>query len=101
MLADNFFLGNMKIIQRTKEDELGLVELEESVTNKWRWEWLEKLLVLDLAKLFPSLNWTGGPITVVAKDYMHKVDEPGKATCAVCKGVLVNYSKAGLKSITP
>ena len=70
MLADNFFLGNMKVIQRTKEDEPRLVKLEEGVTNKWRWEWLEKSLALDVAKLFPSLNWTGGPITVVAKDYI-------------------------------
>ena len=70
MLADNFFLGNMKVIQGNKEDERSLVKLEEGVTNKWRWEWLEKLLDLDVSKLFPSLNWTGGPITVVAKDYI-------------------------------
>ena len=35
MLADNFFLGNMKVIQGTKEDEPRLVKLEEGVTNKW------------------------------------------------------------------
>ena len=70
MLADNFFLGNMKVIQGTKEDDSRLVKLEEGVTNKWRWEWLEKSLALDVAKLFPSLNWTGGPITVVTKDYI-------------------------------
>ena len=40
-LADNLFLGNMKIIQRSKENEPRLVELKEDVTNKWRWEWLE------------------------------------------------------------
>lgn len=78
-LVGNFFLGNMKIVRRTVEDEPSLVKLEENLTNKGRLEWLEKL-VLDAAKLFPSLNWTAGPITVVAKNYICYLGKPGKAT---------------------
>lgn len=60
----DLLLGNTKIIRSTEEDELGFVKFEEDATKEWRLEWIEKSLFLDVAKLFLTLNRTGGSITV-------------------------------------
>ena len=96
----NLFLGNTKIIRSTEENEPGFVKFEEDATKEWRWEWIEKSLFLDVAKLFPTLNRTGGSITVVKKGCICKLNKPGKATCTVCKDASIEYRKVGLNSTT-
>lgn len=96
----DLLLGNAKIIRSTEEDELGFVKFEEDATKEWRLEWIEKSLFLDVAKLFLTLNRTGGSITVVKRGCICKVNEPGTATCTVCKDALIEYRKAGLNSTT-
>jgi len=87
------------ILQRHKdEDESRLFDSEKGIANKWRWEWLEKT-ELDPSEKFAKLSWTHGPIKIVAKDHIRKIDEPGKAICSLCPESAINYSVSGLKSI--
>ena len=78
-------------VSKYYENDYRLVELEDDVTNKEGWlKSLEKFLILDVPKFFPSLIWTEGHITMMAKKYTYKVEKPGKATCSVCKGALID-----------
>ena len=50
------------------------------VRNKWRWDWREKSALVDPLRKFPKakLNWSNGLVTVMAKDHIRKIDEPGR-----------------------
>ena len=89
----------MSILQRYgNEDETKLQEVEKTVSNKWRWDWLEKTVVVDPGKICPKLNWKKGPLTLIAKDTFRKVDLAGKAICTVCQADgYVTYGSSGVK----
>ena len=55
----------------------------------------------SLLKKFPKakLNWSNGPVTMMAKDHIRKIDKPRKASCLVCDGDLIRYSEGGLVTI--
>ena len=67
--------------------------------NKWRREWLgTKLSIPDLASKFPKLNWTHGPLSMVLKDPIRKVDIPGTVSC-ILSSVDIDYTEGGLGTI--
>ena len=67
--------------------------------NKWRREWLgTKLSIPDLASKFPKLNWTHGPLSMVLKNHIRKVDIPGTVSC-ILSSVDIDYTEGGLGTI--
>ena len=44
----------MKFLKRfVKEDDSKLDEVEKGIANKWRWEWLEKIVDIDPLSIHP------------------------------------------------
>lgn len=66
-------------------------EVDKSVKNKFRFEWLETAVVLKSKKL--------GPMDVKLADCIEKIDVPGKATCTYCKDV-ISYGGKGKVALT-
>ena len=91
----------MSILQRYgEEDELKLVDIDKDQSNKWRWDWLEKSIVVDPAKILPKSDWSKGSLTLLVKDYIRKVDIPGKASCTLCENNgYIKYGSTGVKAI--
>ena len=85
-------------MNRTQND-CELFDVERDVENKWRWEWLETSINVDPAELHPKLKLTGGPITVIAKDCVRKIDVAGTALCQICTSI-IEYNNSGLKGLT-
>ena len=76
-----------------------LHDIEKDIPNKWRWEWLEtKVSIPDPASKFPKLNWTHGPLSMVLKNHIIKVDIPGTASRILCS-VDIEYTQGGLGTI--
>ena len=75
----------MSIIERHKKaDESKLVDVEKGVVNKFRWEWMERVVEFDPLEKFPKLNWTHGSVRLTVKDHIRKIDQPGKVVCILC-----------------
>ena len=72
----------MKILNKTQNDS-ELVDVERDASNKWHWKWTKTSINVDPAELQPKLKWTGGPITVVATDYICKINVVGTALCQI------------------
>ena len=78
-----------------------MFDVEKGVANKWRWEWMLKMVeIADPSKQYPKLKWTHGSVKMVAKDHIRKIDEAGKAVCVLCKGGHISYADGGVQSIT-
>ena len=88
----------MSIIDRSV---IKLVDVDNGVRNKWRWDWLEKSVLVDPLNKFPEvkLNWSNGPVRMMAKDHIRKIDKPGKALCVACDDDSITYSEVGLGTI--
>ena len=86
----------MIIERHSDEHEKKLHDIEKDIPNKWQWEWLEtKVSTPDPASKFPKLNWTHGPLSIVLKDRIRKVDIPGTASCILCS-VDIEYTQGVL-----
>ena len=96
----------MRILERSNRiDAAKVSEVEQNITNKWLWQWMEKLVELDPAAKFPKLEWKHGPLKIMAKDHIRKIDEPGKAICTICKDsdgqqLVIKYATTGVKAVT-
>ena len=56
MQAQTFIFSDkvMKFLKRfVKEDDSKLDEVEKGIANKWRWEWLEKIVDIDPLSIHP------------------------------------------------
>ena len=48
-----------------------MCDVEKGVANKWRWEWMEKMVeVADPSKQYPKLKWTHGSVKVNKQDFL-------------------------------
>ena len=92
----------MSIIERHKKaDESKLVDVEKGVVNKFRWEWMERVVEFDPLEKFPKLNWTHGSVRLTVKDHIRKIDQPGKVVCILCSSSdSFSYADGGVQSIT-
>jgi len=70
-------------------DAARLKEVEKDVDNKFSWAWMERPVTVYLA---------GDKVTTKLRDYMKKVDIPGKALCTWCNE-LIKYGKKGSISL--
>ena len=86
-----------QIVQR---DEGSLADIDNGVTNKFKWEWLERTVSVDVKKAHPKLNWTSDQLlTICLKDCIRKMNKPGKAVCIVChkkETDVLTYGTAGV-----
>ena len=73
------FNQSISIIEQVT-NELG--DVDDGVRNMWRWDWLEKSVLVDPVKKFykAKLNWLNIPVTMMDKDHIRKIDKPGEAT---------------------
>lgn len=64
-------------------------EIDSSVKNKFRWEWLEKKVDLKLKKQ---------EVSVLLSECIQKINIPGKAICSLCKDQIY-YGGRGWNSL--
>lgn len=78
-----------------------MVDFDDGVRNKWKWDWLKMSVIVDPLKKFSKakLNWSNGPVTKMAKDHIRKIDKSEKAISGACDGSLITYSEGGLGTI--
>ena len=57
-----------------------------------------KISIPNPASKFPKLNWTHGPLPMVLKDHIRKVNIPGIASCILCS-VDIEYMQGDLGTI--
>ena len=83
------------------QSAIKLVDVDDGVRNKWKWDWLKMSVIVDPLKKFSKakLNWSNGPVTKMAKDHIRKIDKSEKAISGACDGSLITYSEGGLGTI--
>ena len=59
-----------KILTRLK-DSSRVEIVDKECTNKWKWEWMEQSVVVDVND---SASWKCGPLTINLKDDIRKVN---------------------------
>ena len=57
--------------------------VDVGVANKWRWQWVEKTVDVDLSK-YPKIT-RSDTITICSKDCIRKIDQCGKPICLLCR----------------
>ena len=89
-----------QILQRG-DGSLG--EIDDGVPNKFRWEWLEKTVSVNVKKDHPKVKWTSDqPLEMCLKDCIRKIKQPGKAICTVCYKTdsdVIRYGNGGVNVI--
>ena len=70
-----------KILKR--DDSVDIENVDEGVANKWRWQWVEKTVDVDLSK-YPKIT-RSDTIRICLKDCIRKIDQCGKAICFLCR----------------
>ena len=66
-----------KILKR--DDAIDIENVDEGVANKWRWQWVEKTVDVDLSK-YPKIRGQDA-VTICLKDCIRKIDQCGKTIC--------------------
>ena len=61
-----------KILTRLK-DSSRVEIVDKKCTNKWKWEWMEQSVVVDINDILHSASWKCGPLTINLKDDIRKV----------------------------
>ena len=65
-----------------KQSEKELDYDDSAVTNKWRWDWLEKRVTFNPLEKFRKLrSWNGGDVTMYVIDHIRKLTTGGLASC--------------------
>ena len=65
------------------DDAVDIENVDEGVANKWRWQWVEKTVDVDLSKYLKITR--SDIITICLKDCIRKIDQCGKAFCLLCR----------------
>ena len=67
-----------------KQSEKELDYDDSTVTDKWRWDWLEKRVTFNPLEKFSKLqSWNGGDVTMNVIDRIRKLTS-GLARCISC-----------------
>ena len=72
-----------------KSDELKVREVDKNIKNKFKCDWLNQNVTLNLKK---------GEISVPLSDFIEKIDVAGKAKCNLCSDI-IQYGGPGWKSL--
>ena len=72
-----------------KEEESRVSEIDKDVKNKFKWEWLEKIVKFDM-KIGKQTQNVSEPLA----NFIKKSDIAGKALCVYCND-LINYGSHG------
>ena len=89
-----------KILYRENHAEVDAIDT--GLGNKWRWDWMEKVVSVDM-NTFERITWkSDDPLNICLKDCINKVDEPGKAICLLCKKSdnVLKYGIRGVAALT-
>ncbi|KAG1681765.1 Endoribonuclease Dicer [Nymphon striatum] len=78
----------------SKDNEAAVKEIDKSVSNKFRWDWLDKT-----AKLTIKTSKGSEEVTEKIGDFIAKIDVPGKAQCLYCNET-ITYGSRGRCSFT-
>ena len=72
----------------SKDNEAAVKEIDKSVSNKFRWDWLDKTVKLTIKSGKDSEE-------VIEKigDFIVKINVPGKAQCLYCNDVITYGSR--------
>ena len=81
------------------DDAIDIESVDESVGNKWRWQWVEKTVDMDLSK-YPKIT-KSDTIIICLKDSIRKIDQCGKAICLLYRRVdTMKYATNGVATLT-
>ena len=72
-----------KILKR--DDAVDIQNVDQGVANKWRWQWVEKTVDVDLLKYAKITR--PDTITICLKDCIRKIYQFGKAICLLRRKV--------------
>ena len=72
-----------KILKR--DDAVDIQNVDQGVANKWRWQWVEKTVDVDLLKYAKITR--PDTITICLKDCIRKIYQFGKAICLLHRKV--------------
>ena len=93
-------LGNMSEILHRDDQNNVVDQVDEGIPNKWKWEWLQKIVSIDVKNSYPSLQWKSQePLSVCLKDSIRKINVPGQAICLVCNKKSVKYGTNGVSAL--
>ena len=56
-----------KILTRSKVSSRFEI-VNKECTNKWKWEWMKRSVVVDVNDILHSASWKCGPLTINLKD---------------------------------
>ena len=84
-----------KVLKR--DDAVDIENLDEGVTNKWRWQEVEKTVDVDLSK-YPKIT-RSDTITICLKDCIRKIGQCGKSICLLCRKA--DPMKYGTNGVAP
>ena len=48
--------------------------VEKECTNRWKWEWMKRSIVVDVNDILHSASWKCGPLTIKLIDDIRKVN---------------------------
>ena len=86
-----------EILYGAKETDAG--QIDEGEDNKWKWEWMQRSVSIDVKKRYPLMKWNSeDSLSICLKDYIRKINVPGKATCLVCNKEL-DYGTNGVSAL--
>ena len=92
-------MSGRQVLQRSNQSNID--EIDKGLSNKWRWDWIEKTVSIDVKKAHPHItrNKTE-PLMITLKDCIRKIKEPGKAICIICsKSDCIRYAAKGLGAL--
>ncbi|KAG1684638.1 Transcription initiation factor TFIID subunit 3 [Nymphon striatum] len=72
----------------SKDNEPAVKEIDKSVSNKFRWDWLDKTVKLTIKTSKGSEE-----VTEKIGDFIAKIDVPGKAQCLYCNETITCGSR--------
>ena len=79
------------------EKKSAIENMDEGMADKWRWQWLEKTVDVDLSKYTKIARLD----TISLKDCIRKIDHCGKGTGLLCrKADPMKYGTNGVATLT-
>ena len=82
-----------------RDGAVDIENVDERVADKWRWQWAEKTVDVDLSK-YPKIT-KSDTITICLKDCIRKIDQCGKAIRLLCrKASPMKYGTNGVATLT-
>ena len=89
--------GGKKLVCLPRGKKSAIENMDEGVANKWRWQWLEKTVDVDLSK-YPKIARSD---TISLKDGIRKIDQCGKGIGLLCrKADPMKYGTNGVATLT-